>query len=1042
MPRMAFSAYRDNLGRKEPVIITQITPLRIAEEQDLGEYEDETEYPRDPYAYHQTRPAEQDGWRQYSLSGESLAPEVTPNVQEYTYQQGYEQVPGQGQVRSPLSPWPHENKPTNARYGRPSPNYKPLTLRWPFILALIVVLLGLMASVVFACRMLPVAENPGPLPAPAGQGFTTVTVSKRRYPTIRPRVPVSSAFGQNGTVIITSGSGGGTPTLPTTPSSSSLVGGNPGASISDRLPLSSQFASNDVSLSSPATSGPPTSASSIGGPVTSAGGPATVTSGPSSDGDAAVSSAPLVILGQATATTLSNVIATVVQASTGVDGSVRSFTQLTTLHGVITSVIPGLAFVPASLQTLMNSMGSPTATVLATPSGAVGSPITTVLTDFNGRPTATLTEFRAINPITTTLTDANGRPTATLTEMPAVGPAETTVLTNSAGVPTATLTEYPVIGVPIVTTLQDSNGVPTATLTEFPGLSTLLKTTLTNSDGVPTATFTEYPLIRTATASSSHTPTASSSAPTEVHIKYLLGNIDYFIGSFLPVIVGTLLTIPIRMIDLSAKQFQPFHEMTRPAGASMTESLGLRTTGVYGVIASIRSLISGRALIFLTNLMVVCSALVTSIASEAVSLKLHGTCTIYDFRGCYSVLSVFLVPAYVTLGLLALMVALMLLALAILRSWRSGVSSNPWSIAGIASLTTNTQTRALIASARTDDGEEPDDKKLRAALNGHTFKLGSFVSDSGILDYGILTFGPGTLRRFDSTSRYSQDALTSGDSSSKGEHHMPFLMLSYWLRLLFLALLSALLALILYYQATPGATSGFELFMDSQGFAVRFVFTFLGICITFFWSSLFTSKLPDGGLRQSFQPTMISPALPLLFSLTPSSAALAIISPYQAMSTGYKFASDSILLTAPIHALTGLGDAIRSRNYYLVTVGFTAILSETMPVLLGNVPFHVMQTYATQSACAYSSIGILVIMWLVVFSSFFKRWRHMPVDPTTVAGSMYYICDSAMLTYFEGTSRLNASKRRERINDMGLRYYFGGMLGVSGMKRTGVEATT
>ncbi|KAI1636214.1 hypothetical protein F4809DRAFT_663063 [Biscogniauxia mediterranea] len=75
-------------------------------------------------------------------------------------------------------------------------------------------------------------------------------------------------------------------------------------------------------------------------------------------------------------------------------------------------------------------------------------------------------------------------------------------------------------------------------------------------------------------------------------------------------------------------------------------------------------------------------------------------------------------------------------------------------------------------------------------------------------------------------------------------------------------------------------------------------------------------------------------------------------------------------------------------------------------------------------------------MILVVACSFFVRWPHrMPVDPSTIAGAMYYVCDSYMLDSLSGLSVLEKKERDRRVNAMGLRYEFGEMRGVSGRER-------
>lgn len=68
-----------------------------------------------------------------------------------------------------------------------------------------------------------------------------------------------------------------------------------------------------------------------------------------------------------------------------------------------------------------------------------------------------------------------------------------------------------------------------------------------------------------------------------------------------------------------------------------------------------------------------------------------------------------------------------------------------------------------------------------------------------------------------------------------------------------------------------------------------------------------------------------------------------------------------------------------------------AVLSEFLPALLANVPYRVVQTSQTHAACVYLSASIIGLMIVVTCASFVVEWPHMPVDPSTLAGAMYYV---------------------------------------------------
>jgi len=66
---------------------------------------------------------------------------------------------------------------------------------------------------------------------------------------------------------------------------------------------------------------------------------------------------------------------------------------------------------------------------------------------------------------------------------------------------------------------------------------------------------------------------------------------------------------------------------------------------------------------------------------------------------------------------------------------------------------------------------------------------------------------------------------------------------------------------------------------------------------------------------------------------------------------------------------------------------------------------------------------------------------NFTIKVDTIAGCMYYICDSKMLEDFEGLSAADIGpKKRDRlVCEMGKEYDFREMVGVSGTRRAGVD---
>lgn len=165
-----------------------------------------------------------------------------------------------------------------------------------------------------------------------------------------------------------------------------------------------------------------------------------------------------------------------------------------------------------------------------------------------------------------------------------------------------------------------------------------------------------------------------------------------------------------------------------------------------------------------------------------------------------------------------------------------------------------------------------------------------------------------------------------------------------------------------------------------------------------------------------------------------------MLSPYLMLSRRPLAASSSILLTPPTNPYTGLHAAFRQRHVYLGLLAFTTILGELfLPVTLAHVPFSLVETHQTQVVCAWMSVAILALMMVMVAASFLIRWPHMPVDPRTIAGALFYVCDSWMLDGLEGMAAVGKSERDKALERMGLRYAFGEMSGIRGKERVGVD---
>ncbi|KAH7039858.1 uncharacterized protein B0I36DRAFT_390639 [Microdochium trichocladiopsis] len=580
---------------------------------------------------------------------------------------------------------------------------------------------------------------------------------------------------------------------------------------------------------------------------------------------------------------------------------------------------------------------------------------------------------------------------------------------------------------PYTTVVTNAHGQLTTIVTSKPVQPSLQ--VLTNAAGVPTKTLTSYPLAASRPADNSNNGAVVIYSHTTTVASYIL-------GMFIPTIAAVLLSIPIRILDTNARVFHPWHQLARPQGALGKHSISLEPFGWGGYLETFRGLGSGQWVLFCTTVLTVSAALLIPLAGEAIRIDLQGPeCRpgTMTNKGCFFITTSFFQGTIACVCLLGVIALVLLTLVFILGRWKTGVATNPWSICSIATLCLHDDVRRLFTSLPAGVDARALPKSLIEALFAERrFRLGYFYgTNSGTIEYGIVLAdnadgyggggGGGDGRSAGEKARTSVDEAWEVENMLKhhnqarplekleNKHHLPFLMLGYVWRLLLLLVLLGMLAVIGYYQTGSDKTD-FEKFMSGEGFGVRFLFTGAGVVITLSWSSFFDS--------------------------------IAIISPFRLLAKGSRPARRSILLAPPRNGFSGLWAGLRRGDLFLASTSLISIASELLPILLCNTPFRSTQVYLVNRACTYGSVAIMSVMALTLILSFVVKWPHMPLDPSTIAGTMYYVCDSWMLDGFEGCgglSRLARKERDMRVDNMGLRYGFGRTLGVSGRSRIGVD---
>ncbi|KAI0451706.1 hypothetical protein F5B21DRAFT_485820 [Xylaria acuta] len=561
-----------------------------------------------------------------------------------------------------------------------------------------------------------------------------------------------------------------------------------------------------------------------------------------------------------------------------------------------------------------------------------------------------------------------------------------------------------------VETITGTDGSPIAISTKTLSLISSLQTsTLTNSEGQVTATqvatVTVTPSVSVGTDSFGN-PTATvvtyPTAPSVRTAVYVINGGHYFIGTFLPTLVASILAIAVQILDTNVKSFQPWHALTHERGALGRDSLCLETGGWRSLVMSLHSLAGGQAVVFLASLLSLSSAVLIPVSAGAIALDLRGDgCKVggSSASNCAYVLSVSPMVAKAAVGILAVMSLATILLVVMVGRWRLGVYANPWSMCTLASLSANPDIRRLVLDAATGVGK----------LKCQDFKLDYYSSARGHMEYGIVAFDRFSSTELSSTYASENAPLTSrpeNNEAPRRKHGPPFVMLGIVGRLCMLFILSGVLVLVLYYARTGGDTA-FERFIDSDSFGVQFLFTSLGVIISLFWSSFYS--------------------------------AVAIMIPYQMLTERPQEASQSILLAPPTNPFSGLWHAARTHRLFLGVVSLASILSQFLSIFLSNVPFQITQTFLVYQLSIWTAVGIMSSMFLILLASFFVKWPDMPIGPGTIAGAMYYVCNTSAVDIFEGLSTLSKKERDRTVTDMALLYELGETMNPAGGSRIGLN---
>ncbi|KAH8780802.1 hypothetical protein BGZ57DRAFT_977760, partial [Hyaloscypha finlandica] len=457
---------------------------------------------------------------------------------------------------------------------------------------------------------------------------------------------------------------------------------------------------------------------------------------------------------------------------------------------------------------------------------------------------------------------------------------------------------------------------------------------------------------------------------------------QYVLVSFVPLILATFYTIPWKILDNTIREMEPFYQLSQPGGATAENSLCLDYATSFLFTTPFKSIRNGHAIVLWSSLTSLAVIFLPSLVSEALFVSTTGICTpdVRD-RNCHSVWAVYPKLIRAIQALLSFIAVLLILMIIYGYRRNSGVYSEPLSIAGLASLLSNS---SVLETFQMIDSTTKK-RELQRLLAGKRF--------------AISEKSPSDLDR-----TAEEDVMKPRLRISRVWCDIR-LKLYYYLAIFFLG---GLFILITFYFFTRG-DSGFELWMDSGTYGLRFAWTGLGTAIKLFFNYLDQGK-SISNLRRN--------------------------EPYHRLLLGSSQPEDSILVPVYMSPFSAIIPSFRSRHFLVSLVCFASVLAEFLPICLGNIPYTPSLTYHAFVTCSILSMIILLFMMACIVVLILRprrRVRPLPRRTDTLASICCYVAAGesvegsaiGMLDQLSGLSKNGTTERDNVVIERGGLYAMG-----------------
>jgi hypothetical protein len=284
-----------------------------------------------------------------------------------------------------------------------------------------------------------------------------------------------------------------------------------------------------------------------------------------------------------------------------------------------------------------------------------------------------------------------------------------------------------------------------------------------------------------------------------------------FLGSYLPVLLAILFKVFWTSIYANVKLMEPFIQLTKPDGALARDALAVFYLSSNMTPDPLIAFFKGHWLIFWTSIVYLVAGFLAPLATESVFLDTDWGCpnpAINVPNPCWPPkLSADKVVVRILQGLLSFIAVMTLTITIMLLRSKTGVYSNPSSIAAVTSLVHH----PIVLDDFRQLPEDATLKEIKTQLGGKRYGLGTYQQDGGLLRYGIIP-----------VNGYHQGWAPVAQSPQRSEPRKPpSRTLSTLTDLLFLLFVLGLLGVIVAYFK-DGSDSGFNRFFNSNAFGPRF----------------------------------------------------------------------------------------------------------------------------------------------------------------------------------------------------------------------------